>query len=137
MNQRNQISVLSRIKKTPLYCGGNGDAMADDVLTTMPTPSEIRAAVRRKIIGAEGQHVWLETPPMEAYKRDELVDTICSVKRKGQRYERQDVIHAVARRLGFSRVTEKVEAPINSAIRRGLLRYREDVVWREEWACPE
>ena len=43
--------------------------------------------------------------------------------RKGTHYEREDVIHALARYLGFVRVTDTIREPIrsaiNSAIRRG------------------
>jgi len=96
----------------------------------------LRAAVRRKIIGANGDEVWPETPTMDAYNRDELIDTFKSVMRKNQEYERDDVIRALANYLGFRRLTESVREPIksaiNGAIRRDVLSYQGDTIWREE-----
>jgi hypothetical protein len=55
--------------------------------------------------------------------------------RAPRRYEREEVIHAVARYLGFARVTETVrqsmKSAINSGIRQGILGYEGSVVWRE------
>jgi hypothetical protein len=56
--------------------------------------------------------------------------------RKGTVYEREDVIHALARYLGFVRVTDTIRQPIksaiNSAIRQGLLGYEGSVIWRTQ-----
>jgi len=56
--------------------------------------------------------------------------------RKGTRYEREDVIHALARYLGFARVTDTsrdaIKSAINSAIRHGVLNYDGTVIWRED-----
>ena len=72
---------------------------------------------------------------MDSYKRDDLIETICSVMRKGTRYDRDEVIRAVANHLGFRRLFEKVEAPIrsaiNGAIRRGILGYEGPLLWRQ------
>ena len=98
--------------------------------------SHLRAAIRRHIIGADNFGVWLETPKTGDYKRDDLIDTLHSVMRKGREYEREDVVRAVAGHLGFERLRETVEAPIrsavNGAIRRGLLGYRGNCIWRED-----
>jgi hypothetical protein len=71
---------------------------------------------------------------MDEYTRDELVDTIRSVTRKGSKYGREEVIEAVASHLGFARVRETIAAPvksaINAAIRRGVLVYEGKVMWR-------
>ena len=96
----------------------------------------LRAAIRRKIIGANGDEVWPETLTMDAYNRDELIDTFKSVMRKNQEYERDDVIRALANYLGFRRLTKSVREPIksaiNGAIRRDVLSYQGDTIWREE-----
>src|SRR5208337_1640761 len=76
----------------------------------------LRAAIRRKIIEAEGDLVRAGHATMEEYDLEDLRETICSVMRLGRKYEREEVIHAVARYLGFVRVKETVEAPIKSAI---------------------
>ena len=56
--------------------------------------------------------------------------------RTGTKYEREDVMHALARHLGFARVTdtsrEAIKTAINSAIRQGVLGYEGSVIWREE-----
>ena len=73
---------------------------------------------------------------MDDYSLEELRDTICSVVRKGTKYEREEATYAVARHLGFARVTDSVPLPIrsaiNSAIRQGILRYEGGLIWRKE-----
>jgi hypothetical protein len=95
----------------------------------------LRAAIRRKIIESDGDLVRLGTATMEQYDLEDLRGTLCSVMRAGRRYEREEVIHAVARYLGFARVTDNVRqsirSAINSGIRQGILTYEGDVIWRE------
>jgi hypothetical protein len=73
---------------------------------------------------------------MADYGLDELRATFRSVMRRGANYEREDVIHALARYLGFARVTDTIRdairSAINSAIRHGILGYEGGVIWREE-----
>jgi hypothetical protein len=97
----------------------------------------LRAAIRRRIIETDGPDlVRAGTGTMADYDLDELRETFRSVMRKGTSYEREDVIHALARHLGFVRVTETIRQPIksaiNSAIRHGLLGYEGSVIWRED-----
>ncbi len=97
----------------------------------------LKAAIRRHIIGTDGgQTVWPETRTMDSFDRDELVETFRSVMRKGTRYEREDIYRAVANHLGFRRLTDTVREPIKSAInggiRRGVLGYEGNELWREE-----
>src|SRR5690606_9905526 len=66
----------------------------------------LRAALRRKIIAAEGDLVCLHTPAMDSYDRDELIEVFKSVMRKNQEYEREDVMRALANYLGFRRLTD-------------------------------
>ena len=95
--------------------------------------SDLRVAIRRKIV-AVCELVCPETPTMADYQRDELVGFLCSVMRKGTRYEREDVIRAVANHLGFRRLTDTVRTPvksaINAAIRRGVIAYEGNLIWR-------
>ena len=95
----------------------------------------LRAAIRRKIIGTSGSDVWIETPTMDTYKQEELIDTLCSVMRKDREYERDDVIREVANHLGFKKLRDTVITPIksaiNGAIRRGILGYEGSRIWRE------
>jgi hypothetical protein len=71
---------------------------------------------------------------MEQYALEDLRAALCSVMRAGRRYEREEVIHAVARYLGFARVTDGVrqvmKSAINSGIRQDILGYEGDVIWR-------
>ncbi len=96
----------------------------------------LRAAIRRKIIAVDGDLVCLHTPSMETYERDELIDAFHSVMRKNLSYEREDVIRALANHLGFRRLTDSVREPIksaiNGAIRRGVLGYQGELIWRED-----
>ncbi len=66
---------------------------------------------------------------------EELRETFRSVMRKGARYVREEVIHALARYLGFARVTDTsrdaIKSAINSAIRDGLLGYEGRLISRE------
>ncbi len=95
----------------------------------------LRAAIRRQIIEADGAAlVRAGTGTLPDYGLDELRETICAVMRKGTTYEREDVIHALARHLGFARVTDNsrdaTKSAINSAIRQGILGYEGSVIWR-------
>ncbi|MBX7106931.1 MAG: hypothetical protein K1X57_22870 [Gemmataceae bacterium] len=56
---------------------------------------------------------------MADYNREDLWDKVRSVIRKDDWYEREDVIVALARHVGFARVTENTstKVPIVSAAR--------------------
>jgi len=97
----------------------------------------LRAGIRRKIVGTDPTGlVWLETPAMADYTIDELVSAICSMMRKRQNYEIEDVIYSVAYHLGFSRLAPAVRAPIESALnaasRRHLVAQRQGQIRRLE-----
>jgi hypothetical protein len=95
----------------------------------------LRAAIRRKIIESDGDLVRLGAATMEQYDLEDLRATLCSVMRAGRRYEREEVVHAVAHYLGFARVTDSVrqsmKSAINSGIRQGILSYEANLIWRE------
>jgi len=100
----------------------------------------VRASLRgpdTRTIAADGPSlVRAGTGTMADYDLEELRETFRSVIRKGTQYEREEVIHALARYLGFARVTDTsrdaIKSAINSAIRRGVLGYEGSVVWRDE-----
>ncbi len=99
--------------------------------------SHLRAAIRRRIIEADGRDlVRAGTSTMADYGLDELREMFASVMRKGTDYEREEVIQSVARYLGFARLTdtgrEPLKSAINSAIRHGVLGYEGSLVWREQ-----
>ena len=79
--------------------------------------NHLRAAVRRRIIGAKRDDVWLETPTMAQYTRDEICHTVYSVTRKDQLCEVEDLVRAVGEYLGFQRIGERVAEPVRKAIR--------------------
>jgi hypothetical protein len=95
----------------------------------------LRAAIRRKIIVANGTQVQAGTTTMADYTLDDLREVFASVIRKGTKYEREDVTHAIARYLGFARITDTsrdgTKSAINSGIRQGILGYEGSVIWRE------
>ena len=98
--------------------------------------NHLRAAIRRRIIEPDGPSlVHTGTATMADYELEELREAFRSVMRKGSTYEREDVIRALARYLGFVRLTETIRQPIksaiNSAIRQGILGYEGSVIWRE------
>ena len=97
----------------------------------------LRAAIRRRIIETDGSTlVHAGTATMADYDLEELRESFRSVMRKGTRYERDDVTSALARYLGFVRLTETIrqaiKSAITSAIRHGLLGYEGSVIWRDE-----
>lgn len=97
----------------------------------------LRAAIRRRIVETDGASlVRAGTGTMADYGLDELRETFRSVMRKGANYEREDVIHALARYLGFARVTDtsrdSIRSAINGAIRHGIFGYDGNVIWRQE-----
>ena len=48
----------------------------------------LRAAIRRKIIEAEGEQVRVGAATMDQYELEDLRETLCSVMRPGKTYER-------------------------------------------------
>jgi excisionase family DNA binding protein len=95
----------------------------------------LRAAIRRKIIEADGNEVRPGTTTLADYALDDLREAFASVMRKGRKYDREEVMHAIATYLGFARLTETGEVPlksaINSGIRQGILGYKGSEIWRE------
>jgi hypothetical protein len=71
---------------------------------------------------------------MADYDLEELREVFRSVMRKATRHEREDVISAMARYLGFVRLTDSIREPIKSAItsaiRHGVLAYEKSLIWR-------
>jgi type I restriction enzyme S subunit len=96
----------------------------------------LRAALRRGVLSAVGPNVACLAPTMADYSIEEVIDTFQSVMTKGREYDREEVIESVAHHLGFTRLRETVRDPIksalNGAIRRGILGYQGNVIWREE-----
>jgi hypothetical protein len=95
----------------------------------------LRAAIRRKIVGVDGQLVYAMTPTAGSLDTDALLETLSSVTQKNREHERDEVIRAAAKYLGFSQVTdafrEQMKSAFNAAVRRGLLERRgADVVVR-------
>jgi len=78
--------------------------------------NHLRAAIRRKIIEADGDTVWLATPTMADYDRETLAKTVDSVMRKDTWYEYDDVVRAIAQHLGFERLLEVVAEPVRKTI---------------------
>jgi hypothetical protein len=97
---------------------------------------QLRAAIRRGILEREGDLVRALTATMDDYTLEALRDTLTSVMRKGTTYDREEVIRAVAHHLGFARITDNARNPLKSAlksaIRKGMLGYEGNVVWRQE-----
>ena len=71
---------------------------------------------------------------MVDYEPDELVEVFRSVMGKGTSYTREEVIPALARHLGFVRLTDSIQEPIRKAItraiRQGILGHEGSMIWR-------
>jgi hypothetical protein len=97
--------------------------------------NHLRAAIRRKIVVRNGAELCLETRTLAAYDREELLGFLMSVMKRGREYERDEVTEALSRYLGFQRTTdatrEVMATVFNSAIRRHMLAYRGQWIWRE------
>jgi hypothetical protein len=97
----------------------------------------LRAAIRRRIIETDGPNlVRAGAISMADYEPNELMEVFRCVMRKGTKYDREEVIPALARHLGFVRLTDSIREPIRRAItraiRHGLLGYDGSIIWRGE-----
>ena len=96
----------------------------------------LRAAIRRKIIEADGALVRPATVTMADYSLEDLREFVAVTMRKGPVYDREEVIDATARTLGFARVTDAsrdaIKSAINSGIRQGILGYEGGAIWRKD-----
>jgi hypothetical protein len=96
----------------------------------------LRAAIRRRIIETDGPNlVRAGAVSMADHEPYELVEVFRSVMRRGTTYDREEIIPALARHLGFVRFTDSICEPIRKAItraiRQGILGYEGTAVWRE------
>jgi len=98
---------------------------------------QLRASIRRRIIETDGPTlVRAGAVSMADYEPDELVEIFRSVMRKGATYDREEIIPALARHLGFVRLTDRIREPIRNAItramRQGILSHDGDRIRRVE-----
>lgn len=97
----------------------------------------LRTAIRRRIIETDGPEQVRGGPETLAeYPLEELREMFRHVMNKTHQFEREGVIIALARYLGFARTTEMsraaIKSAINSGIRQGVLGYQGDMLWRTE-----
>jgi hypothetical protein len=96
----------------------------------------IRAAARRGIVETGSFGVARGKVNIGDWSRDDLVDALCSVMRKGSNYEREDAIKLAAAHLGFKRVGPNIDeafrSAINGGIRRQVIGKDGHLIWREE-----
>lgn len=80
------------------------------------------------------EKVSAQTSAIADYTRDELIDSLCFVIPKNYSLARADAITAVDHQLGFRRVTDtvtnEIKGAINGAIRREILAYEGELIWR-------
>jgi hypothetical protein len=92
------------------------------------------AALRRRVLEKNGDGVRVATPSIIDYETEELIQTLCSITRKGQRLNREEAIRETAGYLGFQRVTERfqtsLKGAIRAAIRRGIFDGDREDIWR-------
>jgi hypothetical protein len=99
--------------------------------------NHLRTAVRRRIIETDGpDNVRGGPETLAEYPLDELREMFKHVMNKRNQFEREAVIVAMARYLGFTRTTDvsraAIKSAINSGIRQGILGYQGDCIWRTE-----
>lgn len=99
--------------------------------------NHLRTAIRRRIIETDGpDNVRGGPETLAEYPLEELREMFKHVMNKTHQFEREAVIVAMARYLGFARTTEvsraAIKSAINSGIRQGLLGYQGDCIWRTE-----
>ena len=94
----------------------------------------VRAALRRRILESDSDHLRIATPSISDYETDELVNALRLIIRKGQIASREETIREVALQLGFRRITEQIRNAIKNAmraaIRRGALEGHRENIWR-------
>ncbi len=86
----------------------------------------LRAALLRRIVERQEDGTPVVGPrTLDAYTRDELIDAIPSVMRKGQAIDRDELMRAILHHFAFQRLTDPahdaLKSALNSAIRRGVL----------------
>ena len=86
----------------------------------------LRAALLRRIAERQEDGSLSSGPrTLDAYSRDELIEVIPSVLRKGQGLDRDDLMRAILQHLAFQRLTEPAQealkSALNGAIRRGVI----------------
>ena len=99
--------------------------------------NHLRTAIRRRIIETDGpDNVRGGPETLAEYPLDELREMFKHVMNKRNQFEREAVIVAMARYLGFTRTTDvsraAIKSAINSGIRQGILGYQGDCIWRTE-----
>jgi hypothetical protein len=97
----------------------------------------LRAAIRRKIVAADGDYVYCLTPTAAQLALKDLVRTTLAVMEKGYEYDREAVTRAAATHLGFSQTTDafrcRMRSAFHAALRRGLLGRRgPTTIWRTD-----
>lgn len=87
--------------------------------------NNVRTALRRKILEADGTNLRLFATTIDDYSYDYLRDVLMSVTRLRTLYHRDALNRSIAHHLGFTRLTPPtlrvLKSTLNSAIRRGML----------------
>ena len=86
----------------------------------------IRTAVRRDILIRAAEGLSAKTRSIDDYQLDDLVNHVTAYM-GGTWWEREELVRATARYLGFRRTGDRIvkafKSAINAAIRRNLLEY--------------
>ena len=85
--------------------------------------SRMRTSVRRGVIKRKADLVKIATPRMDDYLLDFLADVVRFRMRTGQRRKREEIIHDVARHLGFTKIQPSIRRAVERAMKDGVKRH--------------
>lgn len=95
----------------------------------------LRVAVTRRIVAVEGELLRGATPTFRGYDFQYLIRTARSLMQPGVRYDRAEIVRAVAGSLGYSQITaairERMDRVFQWAEQLGELRAEGEKVWWE------
>jgi type I restriction enzyme, S subunit len=95
----------------------------------------LRIAVTRRIVAVEGELLRGATPTFRGYDFQYLIRSARSLMRPGVRYDRVEIVRAVAESLGYSQMTlairERMDRVFQWAVQCGDLRVEGEKVWWE------
>jgi hypothetical protein len=104
-------------------CWGAGEMTADELIRKVAVrlgsprfgktfrgrlEAHVKVAVKRRIVAAKGELLTGATPTFGRYDFRFLLDTVRQLVRRGDEFERDEIVRAVAAHLGYGQVTPAI-----------------------------